>query len=34
MNWMDTFPTRFFDKSFEEIFDDELKFLAIDQAKN
>ena len=27
-----TFPTGFFDKSFEEIFDDELKFLAIDQA--
>ena len=27
-----TFPTRFFDKSFEEMFDDELKFLAIDQA--
>ena len=25
-----TFPTGFFDKSFEEIFDDELKFLAID----
>jgi len=27
-----TFPTRFFDKSFVEIFDDELRFIANDHA--
>ena len=32
MNWIDTFPAEFFDKSFEEIFDDELRFIANDHA--
>ena len=31
-NWIDTFPTRIFDKNFEKIFNDERRFIANDHA--